>query len=463
MIAKNYIFGRKYGTAVNPSLLDGLRHVYRFEETSGTTCFDSLLGVNGVYNGGVLLDQSSPVGRAVLFDGANDYVSFSSNLDILTFPLSITLLAYFPDFATNRIVLGGSGTVSTMRGISILNSGQNVYIRTGNGAGSSASNRKDYATTTNPLVVGWNTIVVNFNSFSNYDVYVNSNTLIPTSFVSGTATTTDFLNASYVINRYNTTYYTGRSSEIYIHDRVLTSTEIQNLVDMFNTNTGIIPAVTSLPSFAVPVHNKGVNGNNTSDVIARLTDINSVSADVAIIMIGLNDWRHPTGSKRRTPAQFETNLTTIVQDQQAQGRTVVLLNITPILFEESDYVCALYSEPTGCDSDATGDQFRTKVQDVATNESALFYDLHADFTAIGQPSYTPHSYMENALNSASTDGLHFRPNGAQFCAEKVYDYLVSQGLQNESGYVCIGDSQTFGDGLTTIQSYPYRLALLLNN
>lgn len=48
---------------------------FQFEETSGTTAVDSgSAGANGTYENGVALDQPGLVGRAVRFDGTDDYV-----------------------------------------------------------------------------------------------------------------------------------------------------------------------------------------------------------------------------------------------------------------------------------------------------------------------------------------------------------------------------------------------------
>lgn len=218
---------------------------------------------------------------------------------------------------------------------------------------------------------------------------------------------------------------------------------------------------------SVSVINQGVNGDNTSQVIARLSTINSYSGNLAIVMIGTNDWRHPTAGSRRTPAQYEANLTTIVQSLKANGSQVLLMNIPPILNQESDYVCPFYSLSTGCDANATGNQFRTKVWQVATAQNVRYFDLYQKFVDIGQPTYTVDSYMENALNTASTDGVHPRPNGALFIAQKIKEYLTENSL-SYAKIVCIGDSITWGDGLvgggtTTGQTYPAQLYNLLNN
>lgn len=247
---------------------------------------------------------------------------------------------------------------------------------------------------------------------------------------------------------------------------MLTSTEVNNIVDLLRSGVSLYPSAITIPSTTVEVYNKGVNGNNTSDVIARMTDVNSVNGDLAILMIGYNDWRHPTSTKRRTPTQYKTNLTTIITSLKSNGSDVILVNFPSIEPTESDYVCPFYGLPSGCDSNATADDFRTKMLEVVTEQSIDFYDLKADFDAVGQPNYTVGSYCENALNSASIDGLHFRPIGADFCAQKLSDYILTLPTTYNK-IVCVGDSQTAGDGLsgvgtTTGDTYPARLKYYIN-
>lgn len=216
----------------------------------------------------------------------------------------------------------------------------------------------------------------------------------------------------------------------------------------------------------VVVWNMGVNGNNTSDVISRLSTVNAVTADLVILMIGTNDWRHPTSGKRRTPTQYKDNLVTIVQSLKANGSDVLIMDFPPIVEEESDYVCAFYSEPSGCDVNATADAFRAKIVEVVTEESIYHLDLNQEFITIGQPTNLETSYMINTANSGSPDGVHFNPVGANFVAEKIRGFLVDNMLSYNK-IVCLGDSITAGDGLTgegtaSGDTYPAKLKELLN-
>lgn len=198
-----------------------------------------------------------------------------------------------------------------------------------------------------------------------------------------------------------------------------------------------------------------------------MTDINNVHAGLAIIQVGFNDWRHPTSGNRRTPAQYKANLLTIVQSLKANGSDVLILNMHPILPQESDYVCPYFGLSSGCDSDATGNAFRDKILEVVTAESIHYVDTHSAFVTAGQPAYNAGSYLENVFNSASIDGLHPRPNGADFIAQLIVDYMDANSMFY-SKIVCLGDSVIYGDGLigggtNTGQTIPARLKWKLNN
>jgi hypothetical protein len=64
-----------YGSWTSAVSADNPTVWYQFEETSGTSAADSgSAGETAIYEGGVTLNQTGIVGRAVLFDGSNDRV-----------------------------------------------------------------------------------------------------------------------------------------------------------------------------------------------------------------------------------------------------------------------------------------------------------------------------------------------------------------------------------------------------
>lgn len=436
-------------------------HFYNFDNASGDV-LDRKASINGTVSGTVTREVTGLVDKCIQFSAGT--VNFGNNLNLSAFPFSFSILYFADDITATRVILSGTNT-TTYSGVSLLQVNGKLRIRIGTGLGTGSANRKDFETTTDCLVIGWNVITVNCTSTSAYDIYVEK-TLYPNTVVAGTASIIDLTGAIYQLMKFDTTFYTGKIDAFGTFNALLTTYEIGSLVDLLRSGNSLYPS--SLPLIpSIEVYNKGVNGNNTSDVISRMTDINSVSADLVILMIGYNDWRHPTSGKRRTPAKYKTNLTTIVTSLKANGSQVIMVNFPSIEPTESDYVCDFYSLPSGCNSNATSNDFRTKISEVVSEQSILYYDLKADFDAIGQPNYTVDSYCENALNSATVDGLHFRPIGADFCAEKLKAYILTLPFTYEN-IVCVGDSQTAGDGLAgagtnTGETYPAKLKVKLNS
>jgi lysophospholipase L1-like esterase len=216
-------------------------------------------------------------------------------------------------------------------------------------------------------------------------------------------------------------------------------------------------------------YNFGVGGDNTSDILARMTPILAVGATLAILNPGVNDWRNTSSSKRRTPAQYKANYISIIQQLKAAGHQVIVLNIPPILEAESDYVCPFYGQASGCNVNATGDAFRVAANEAAVAESVHWIDTYTLFTSIGQPTTLASSYIENTANSGSTDGVHLRPDGAELEATAINTYIRANGLLTASlKTICIGDSNIYGDGLigggtATGETVPARLRVKLNS
>lgn len=463
-------FGKQSNVCVPNTLLTNLLHSYDFEETSGLVATDGTGNYDGVISGGVTLGGTGIVENSYDYDGVNGTVNFNNNLDITSYPFSVKLWFYVDALAT-EVVLSGS-PVSSYSGITILPLADGrIIIRFGDGTGLNAPNRLDYVTTGITYATGWNHIVVNVTDFSTLGIYVNN---INYSYTvnTGSATSLDFAQSVYSLMSFgNSSFWSGKVDQFRVWNRLLTVGEIDY---SYNTELGgqsdITPCfIGSAPEEAQPLvetTNKGIGGNNTSDIINRLADVNSANGDLVILMVGTNDWRHPTASKRRTTAQYETNLTTIVQSLKANGSDVLMMSFPPILQAESDYVCAFYGEASGCDSDATGDQFRAKIPLVATAESVMYFDMWQEWENVGQPTELVSSYIQNFAILGSNDGVHPTATGADFIAEKIKDYYISNTL-SYTNIVCLGDSITFGQGLTgagtnTGDTYPSKLKEKLN-
>lgn len=80
--------------------------------------------------------------------------------------------------------------------------------------------------------------------------------------------------------------------------------------------------------------NKGIGGNTTLDVIARMADITATAADVYVLAIGINDARYNDSRGATSQAAYITNMTTIINAMKAAGGQVVVLSIWPSFWKD---------------------------------------------------------------------------------------------------------------------------------
>ena len=215
----------------------------------------------------------------------------------------------------------------------------------------------------------------------------------------------------------------------------------------------------------VNVTNSGIGGDNTNKIIDRLPALANVRSDLTILMIGTNDWEQDDPTLRNTPEDYKTNLTTIVQNLKSYS-DVLILPPPPVVSEERQTTCSVYGQSTPCDVNATGQVFRDKVLEVATEESIYYLDIYQEFVNISQPTNDSSSYMINQANSGQPDGRHPTATGAEFIAQKVVDFLVANTL-SYANINCVGDSITeghdlLGEGSALGETIPAKLKDLLN-
>ena len=205
----------------------------------------------------------------------------------------------------------------------------------------------------------------------------------------------------------------------------------------------------------VTVFNEGVSNDSTSQVIDRLTDINANNSENTPLMIGTNDWSYTDASRKRTPAEYKTNLTTIVQSLKANGSTVILMQIPPILQTSPrvDQICVDNGESAGCDVNLTGDPYRVKLLEVVSEESTFYLDTQDVFNNAPNPIATYYN----------ADGVHPNDLGTELLANSVKDFMVANSIDYNAPktVTCIGDSITFGFGVTDLKKYPNILSTIL--
>ena len=223
-------------------------------------------------------------------------------------------------------------------------------------------------------------------------------------------------------------------------------------------------AVANHFSDSIKVYNAGINGNNTADLLTRITkDVFQRSPGVVILMIGTNDMLN----KRNMLSlkEYENNYRQLIL-QLKQKATVILMTIPPV---NSPYIIKRKPE---LNFKANGPQKRvdsanTLIKKIATENKCVLLDLHQVLMACGGSDEQMNSLFQNEANSGIPDGVHPTANGYRVIATAVYGTI--SGLQMPLKEVlCFGDSITFGynvkgAGTSEGESYPALLQKMLNH
>ena len=92
----------------------------------------------------------------------------------------------------------------------------------------------------------------------------------------------------------------------------------------------------------IEVHNRGINGNKTMDLIGRLErDVLSLKPDIVTMLIGINDVWHPHRENILPDfPQIEENYRELIRRITSKGIRLVLL--TPFLFPYNDFCHSLF-------------------------------------------------------------------------------------------------------------------------
>jgi lysophospholipase L1-like esterase len=204
----------------------------------------------------------------------------------------------------------------------------------------------------------------------------------------------------------------------------------------------------------IKVLNRGINSNNSFDLIDRLDkDVISQSPDLVIIMIGTNDMDNPY--KYVDLVQYVINVTQIVTDIKRNGIQVLLL-----------------SPPPGCKETIAGfDNYNAKIDTlnaalklISQQTDCLYNDLNMAFKD-AVPNYGFNTLI--AANYIDAYGVHPTKKGYTLIGSNTYNFLRNQTVKYHT-IVCFGDSITYGytmkgAGTTTGDTYPATLSKLINN
>jgi len=207
------------------------------------------------------------------------------------------------------------------------------------------------------------------------------------------------------------------------------------------------------------VLNKGVAGNNSSDLLRRFDrDVISEKPNLVILMVGTNDMLN--SQKLVSYGQFEENIRTIVNRLKEHNIDIVIMSPPQV---DTGYVLKrhnrnLYQVDLNTKIDSAG----RIINRVAKDFELHFIDLNALFKAYDSPNRAVSSLILNQANSGKEDGIHPTKVGYKLVSKTIYDYLSENKLLNNTKIICFGDSITYGsymDGAGTSEGDTYLVVL----
>lgn len=202
----------------------------------------------------------------------------------------------------------------------------------------------------------------------------------------------------------------------------------------------------------VEVINKGIGGNSSTNMLARVySDVVALRPDLTIMMVGTNDM---VNSKKITPYEkYRANLAEIITTLQANGSEVMLMSSLP---NDEIYLAQRHDTTKYLDHPkVVMAQACEIVKSLAREYNCRFIDLHSEFTARGLPDHNKDPYIRNINNCKVNDGVHPTPEGYKLINEIMWDYFITNNLTTKyKRIVCFGDSITRGSGSKPGGDYP---------
>lgn len=216
----------------------------------------------------------------------------------------------------------------------------------------------------------------------------------------------------------------------------------------------------------VEVINKGIPGNNSAQLLARLQeDVLSEKPDLVIILVGTNDLLNT--QKMITVDSFYINMERITETLRSNNIQTVLVSPPTVdsvyLFQRHDP--ALFDISPSEKLLSVGETMKQ----ICKEKGLLFIDLFSYLKQLNIPQHNTDDIIRNLTNSDSADGTHFTKKGNQLLATFIYDQLKKRcNLSSIRKIVCFGDSITYsvymeGAGTSQGDTYPAILQQLINN
>ena len=213
-------------------LLDGLVSYWKFDETSGTIAVDSH-GSNDGDIVGAIINQDGQIGRAYSFDGENDYVEVSDNLDLVE-SSSFTIGAWIKTSSStgNNGILGhgvsmSSGETSGFQFTLEDNNLRIFYLNTA--SPSTVADIKGGTINTDT----WHHVMVVYDS-SNYNVklYIDNSEVADDTHSFGIETSSSYVKIGAWGRSGAVNPFDGLIDEVAVWNRALSSDEVSTLYDI---------------------------------------------------------------------------------------------------------------------------------------------------------------------------------------------------------------------------------------
>ena len=224
---------------------------------------------------------------------------------------------------------------------------------------------------------------------------------------------------------------------------------------------GMMPLALALAQErTVSVVNKGVGGSTTRDLLKAFpTAVEPLRPQHVVLFVGMNDAAN-TG-KLVSIEEYETNLNTLIGRIRGLGAAPYLVTIHSIV--EAEHATRHKKEllpPEGMNKKLA--KYNEVIVRVAESEKVPVVRFDRVFEANGGAR----KLTRNRESMKISDGVHLTPEGYRLLAQTVYEVIHERVKPGET-VVCLGDSLTFGSGMqgegtATGQTYPARLAEMLN-
>jgi len=211
------------------------------------------------------------------------------------------------------------------------------------------------------------------------------------------------------------------------------------------------------------VLNKGVAGNNSSDLLARVDkDVVANKPDLVLMMVGTNDMVN-SGKFMSTQKYFD-NLRNIIQKIKA-GNPKVHIVVSSILPVEEAYLFKRH-DPSKFPIRPNDkiDALNAELKKFALDQKLDFIPLNEEFKKYGSDYTIKESLLVNSKNYTVDDGVHPTAQGYELIGKYFAQQLKEKKLLKRKMLIlCFGDSITYGafmEGKGTAEGNTYPAVLL---